>query len=316
MCIRDRRATVDQTGVVSAETAFTAFGEPLTGDADSFGFAGEQFDTTGLLHLRARQYNPTIGRFTTVDPVQPGAPGTTGYNLYTYAANNPTTFTDPTGQTVLAEYAALVGDQAEATEIFAQSVGNCVNASVVRATAALEGFDLGEDPGKAVLRDCGRGTADAVLTGGAFFIGGRAVGELLEAGGRALAPGANPSIVRNALEPHEFRQAERIVEFRGGAFVGNNARNAPGIDGTLSGIPVSLKSISGSSPTSVLSNASRAERQASNAGFSGVELYIEAPNVSAPALVDFGVNGPLSAIPSQGTISAIYIQTADGWVVF
>ena len=101
------RATVDQTGVVSAETAFTAYGEPLQGTTDTFGFAGEQLDTTGLLHLRARQYNPGLGRFTTVDPVQPGAPGTTGYNLYTYAANNPTTFTDPTGQVALSERAFL-----------------------------------------------------------------------------------------------------------------------------------------------------------------------------------------------------------------
>ena len=42
-----------------------------------------------------------------MDPVQPGAPGTTGYNLYTYSANNPTTFTDPTGQAVLTERALL-----------------------------------------------------------------------------------------------------------------------------------------------------------------------------------------------------------------
>ena len=52
------RATVVQAGVVSAETTFTAFGEPLTGQTDSFVFAGEQLDITGLLHLRARQYNP------------------------------------------------------------------------------------------------------------------------------------------------------------------------------------------------------------------------------------------------------------------
>ena len=101
------RAAVDQTGVVSVETAFTAYGEPLQGTTDTFGFAGEQLDTTGLLHLRARQYNPGLGRFTTLDPVQPGAPGTTGYNLYTYSANNPTTFTDPSGQAVAVEYGKL-----------------------------------------------------------------------------------------------------------------------------------------------------------------------------------------------------------------
>ena len=178
------RATVDQAGVVSAETAFTAFGEPLTGDADSFGFAGEQLDTTGLLHLRARQYNPTVGRFNTVDPVQPGAPGTTGYNLYTYAANNPTTFTDPTGQAVLGEYAALVGDQADLAEIISSGVGNCATASFSRAVAGLDGYQLGEDPGQAVLRDCATGTGEAILQGIVFSAGGRAVGEGLEAVGR------------------------------------------------------------------------------------------------------------------------------------
>ena len=113
------RATVDQAGNVSAETAFTAYGEPLTGEAESFGFAGEQLDTTGLVHLRARQYNPSVGRFTTVDPVQPGAPGTTGYNLYTYAANNPTTWTDPTGQTVSGYKATLEPSRTSAAPLSA-----------------------------------------------------------------------------------------------------------------------------------------------------------------------------------------------------
>ena len=177
------RATVDDTGATTGSQDFTVFGEQLTGTG-SFGFAGEQQYLTGQLHLRARQYNPTLGRFTTVDPVQPGAPGTTGYNLYTYSANNPTTFTDPSGRAVLAEYAALVGDQADATEVFASGVGNCANASFSRATAGLEGFDIGEDPGQAVLRDCRDGAVDAAATGAVFSAGGRIVGEGLEAGAR------------------------------------------------------------------------------------------------------------------------------------
>ena len=99
------RTVVDNTGATTGTQSFTAFGEQLTGSG-TFGFAGEQQDPTGLQHLRARQYNPALGRFTTVDPVQPGAPGTTGYNLYAYSGNNPTTWTDPSGQTVV-EYAAL-----------------------------------------------------------------------------------------------------------------------------------------------------------------------------------------------------------------
>ena len=195
------RATVDDAGATTGSQDFTVFGEQLAGTG-SFGFAGEQQDLTGQLHLRARQYNPTLGRFTSVDPVQPGAPGTPGYNLYTYSGNNPTTWTDPSGRAVLGEYAALVGDQADATEVFASGVGNCAHASFTRATAGLEGYQLGEDPGQAVLRDCRDGAIDAATTGAIFSGGGRVVGEVLETsvrvagdirtGSRALPAGPTP----------------------------------------------------------------------------------------------------------------------------
>ena len=119
------RATVDQTGATVGTQNFTVFGETRTGDG-TFGFTGEQLDTTGLVHLRARQYNPTIGRFTTVDPVQPGAQGTTGYNLYTYVANNPTTFTDPSGEAVLVEY-SRIGAVVGATVGFGVGVFTCAD---------------------------------------------------------------------------------------------------------------------------------------------------------------------------------------------
>lgn len=120
----------------------------------------------------------------------------------------------------------------------------------------------------------------------------------------------------NALEPHELAQAQSIVDFRGGTFVGNAQRGAPGIDGTLDGVYASLKTYSGSSPSGVLSHASAAERSARKAGYSGIEVFIDAPGVSRATILDFGRNGPLSSIPSQGTVSSIYVNTADGWVVF
>lgn len=66
----------------------------------------------------------------------------------------------------------------------------------------------------------------------------------------------------NALDRHEVAQAENIVALRGGKFVGNTLKSAPGIDGTLDGEPVSLKAYSGSSPAGVLRWARAGERSA------------------------------------------------------
>ncbi|WP_112465598.1 polymorphic toxin-type HINT domain-containing protein [Streptomyces triticisoli] len=62
------------------------------------GFVGGTNDTatTGLTHLGAREYDPVLGRFISVDPIlsldQPQS-----LNGYTYANNNPTTASDPDG---------------------------------------------------------------------------------------------------------------------------------------------------------------------------------------------------------------------------
>ena len=63
-----------------------------TGTSLSLGFTGELTDpSTGFVDLRARELDPTLGRFLSADTVQPNAPGSQGYNLYAYVANNPTT---------------------------------------------------------------------------------------------------------------------------------------------------------------------------------------------------------------------------------
>ena len=60
-------------------------------------FTGEQLDATGQYHLRARQYDSGLGRFTGPDPVDTGT-GVPYVSTYAYVANQPTTQVDPTGQ--------------------------------------------------------------------------------------------------------------------------------------------------------------------------------------------------------------------------
>ena len=59
-----------------------------------FGFAGEYEDpTTGLFNLRARQYDPTGGRFLSPDPLGPQ-----NYSsAYAYVGNDPLGYVDPSG---------------------------------------------------------------------------------------------------------------------------------------------------------------------------------------------------------------------------
>ncbi|WP_338119343.1 RHS repeat-associated core domain-containing protein [Streptomyces parvus] len=61
------------------------------------GFVGGTTDPTGYTHLGAREYDPSLGRFLSVDPLLlPDDP--TQLNPYVYGNNNPVTFSDPTGE--------------------------------------------------------------------------------------------------------------------------------------------------------------------------------------------------------------------------
>ncbi|MYU21839.1 polymorphic toxin-type HINT domain-containing protein [Streptomyces sp. SID8352] len=64
---------------------------------DDKGFLGKTRDTTtGLTHIGARQYDPSIGQFISVDPVlSPEQPES--MNGYSYANNSPVSMSDPDG---------------------------------------------------------------------------------------------------------------------------------------------------------------------------------------------------------------------------
>jgi RHS repeat-associated protein len=79
---------------VGLAQTFDAYGNGYAsaGSAQStLGYTNEYTDATGLLYLRARYYNPQIGRFFQMDP------SSQERNPYQYGLSNPVLHTDPSG---------------------------------------------------------------------------------------------------------------------------------------------------------------------------------------------------------------------------
>jgi RHS repeat-associated protein len=92
-------ATVDTTDAQTvARRYFDPFGDPRGTSAawpSNHGFLNKPTDAlTGITHLGARDYDPTTGRFLTVDPILDTASPQQA-NGYSYADNNPFLRSDP-----------------------------------------------------------------------------------------------------------------------------------------------------------------------------------------------------------------------------
>jgi RHS repeat-associated protein len=57
----------------------------------------EMLDSTGLVHMNGRVYDPVIGRFVSADPVSGCGKNTQNRNRFAYVRNQPLSATDPTG---------------------------------------------------------------------------------------------------------------------------------------------------------------------------------------------------------------------------
>lgn len=94
---------VNGAGGLRADYVYDAWGNLLTpldpvGNQEKYKWTGEAFDSsTGLYYLRARYYDPSIGRFLSRDAVEGAALSPWDRNRYAYARNNPILFHDPTG---------------------------------------------------------------------------------------------------------------------------------------------------------------------------------------------------------------------------
>jgi RHS repeat-associated protein len=101
--------------------------------ANPMKFVGEYLDTIGQYVLRARQYEPTTGRFLAVDPLEPNR-DQPAQSRYPYAENNPVVLVDPTGQGAIAAnpLATLTASNATSPVLVIPAEGGCVVANVTQ----------------------------------------------------------------------------------------------------------------------------------------------------------------------------------------
>lgn len=104
------QALVNESGSVIERYAYDPWGKRLNPDnwslADnrtSFiqdrGFTGhEHIDMFGVINMNARLYDPFVGAFLQPDPYMQDITNPVNFNRFTYCLNNPTKYTDPTGE--------------------------------------------------------------------------------------------------------------------------------------------------------------------------------------------------------------------------
>jgi RHS repeat-associated protein len=98
------RLVLDDSGQITDALDYDGFGNILrrTGTTDlAMGWQGEYRDNdTGLIYLRARWYNPDLGRFVQMDDFEGDLNNPLSLHKYVGAQNNPVNLTDPTGKAV------------------------------------------------------------------------------------------------------------------------------------------------------------------------------------------------------------------------
>ena len=213
----------DENEVVTDRIEYSPFGTVISrvGTHDTpflfTGFFGNQSDENGLIHMRARFYNPLIRRFVNADPAQQG------WNWYAYAVGNPLGFVDPTGlgnasildavQTGLsflgmAPVVGFVADVANAGVSVAR--GNYADASI-NLVAAIPG--IGQAATGAKFAAAGFGVFGAIRTADRLGDTSRAltssVGSLRSAGLRDAHHVIQDAAVRN-LPGYSSRSAPGI----------------------------------------------------------------------------------------------------------
>jgi RHS repeat-associated protein len=157
------RFLTNTSGSVSDTYSYDAFGTRLTcsgSTINQFQYSGEQSDALlALYYLRARYYNPSLGRFMTMDPEFGDISNPMSLHRYLYTANDPVNRIDPTGRQDLAEYVELLeAVQLEASyiKVIAKCEYHLLSDVSNALTDAFNGVAVPPDAGQKAVYDFGK----------------------------------------------------------------------------------------------------------------------------------------------------------------
>jgi RHS repeat-associated protein len=108
------RQMTDQSSAITGYKSFEPYGSVLvsSGETDTpYDFAGQWTDASGMQYLRARYYNPSVGRFVSRDRWNGDNYLPISFNKWIYANDQPIDYFDPSGfSSYTSEYAIFVDD--------------------------------------------------------------------------------------------------------------------------------------------------------------------------------------------------------------
>jgi len=145
-------AETDEDRAVTQRYHYEPYGRPFGGAVNGPGFTGHVMDSSGLVYMQARYYDPELARFLSTDPVDPDPQTGVNFSRYAYADNNPYSKYDPNGREAacISLNVDCVGDspaQHERDVVFAKSAADFLEWSDREIFAPLGPFGQPEHVG-------------------------------------------------------------------------------------------------------------------------------------------------------------------------
>lgn len=188
------RAVGDPNGTHDYDPNFPDVYYTFTGQEDD--------DDLGLYNYGARLYDPVLGRFISPDSVVQSPDDPQTLNRYSYARNNPLSYTDPSGNFYIIDDIVYVIVAAVAYAIETASAGIVAGATawtVAEVTVSVAaGAALGAATSAITGGDVGLGALTGAISGLLFYGAGSLAGTLIPEGAKALTEVAIRTVVHTA----------------------------------------------------------------------------------------------------------------------